>query len=146
MARQRLHLGKPPRTARFEILRRDWSSITNQKSLLETLLLRLNLKASKELEMGQPWIHGVEPNEVDLYQPLKHVEGHSLWVGTTGSGKTRAFDVNIAQAIMRNEVVIIIDPKGDKEMRDNARRTCEAMGTRSASYSSILPSRKSPCE
>lgn len=113
----------------FEILRRDWSSITNQKSLLETLLLRLDLKASKELEMGQPWIHGVEPNEVDLYQPLKHVEGHSLWVGTTGSGKTRAFDVNIAQAIMRNEVVIIIDPKGDKEMRDNARRTCEAMGT-----------------
>lgn len=55
-------------------------------------------------------------------QPLKHTEGHSLIVGTTGSGKTRMFDILISQAILRGEAVIIIDPKGDKEMRDNARR------------------------
>ncbi len=38
------------------------------------------------------------------------------------------FDILISQAILRGEAVIIIDPKGDKEMRDNARRACEAMG------------------
>ncbi|WP_249925492.1 helicase HerA-like domain-containing protein, partial [Escherichia coli] len=82
----------------------------------------------KELPIGQPWIHGVEPKEEKLMQPLKHTEGHSLIVGTTGSGKTRMFDILISQAILRGEAVIIIDPKGDKEMRDNARRACEAMG------------------
>ncbi len=34
-------------------------------------------------------------------QPLKHTEGHSLIVGTTGSGKTRMFDILISQAILR---------------------------------------------
>ncbi|TDX26813.1 conjugal transfer pilus assembly protein TraD [Modicisalibacter xianhensis] len=101
----------------FEILKRDWSSIVNT-----------NPKRGKEAPMGQPWIHGLEPKEAKIYQPLKHSEGHTLIVGTTGSGKTRLFDVLINQAILRNEAVIIIDPKGDKEMQENARRTCEAMG------------------
>ena len=113
----------------FEILKRDWSSITGDKSLFTKLMLKAGFMKEEELPMGQPWIHGVEPDEIKVYQPLKHAEGHSLIVGTTGSGKTRKFDIHIAQAILRNEAVIIIDPKGDKEMRDNARRTCEAMGT-----------------
>lgn len=78
-------------------------------------------------------------------QPLKHTEGHSLIVGTTGSGKTRMFDILISQAILRGEAVIIIDPKGDKEMRDNARRACEAMGSRKDSSHFIQHSRKSRC-
>lgn len=101
----------------FEILKRDWSSMIDTES-----------GHGQEAPIGQPWIHGIEPKEERLYQPLKHTEGHTLIVGTTGAGKTRAFDVLIAQAILRGEAVIIIDPKGDKEMRGNARRTCEAMG------------------
>lgn len=101
----------------FEILKRDWNSFGKKK-----------LKKGEEPQMGQPWIHGIEPNEQTIMQPLTHAEGHTLIVGTTGSGKTRLFDLLISQAIMRGEAVIIIDPKGDKELRDNARRACEAMG------------------
>lgn len=102
----------------FEILRRDSSDVKGS----------LTNKKKNEEDIGQRWIHGVEPNEVDIYQPLKHIQGHTLIVGTTGSGKTRLFDTFISQAILRNEAVFIIDPKGDKEMADNALRACESMG------------------
>lgn len=111
----------------FEILKRDWTSIVGRESTVKKVVRKIQGK-KKELPIGQPWIHGVEPKEEKLMQPLKHTEGHSLIVGTTGSGKTRMFDILISQAILRGEAVIIIDPKGDKEMRDNARRACEAMG------------------
>jgi conjugal transfer pilus assembly protein TraD len=112
----------------FEILKRDWSSIVGTESTTSKVVRTIRGRKKKEVPIGQPWIHGVEPKEEHLMQPLKHTEGHSLIVGTTGSGKTRMFDTLISQAILRGEAVIIIDPKGDKEMRDNARRACEAMG------------------
>lgn len=112
----------------FEILKRDWSSIVGTESTTSKVVRTIRGRKKKEVPIGQPWIHGVEPKEELLMQPLKHTEGHSLIVGTTGSGKTRMFDTLISQAILRGEAVIIIDPKGDKEMRDNARRACEAMG------------------
>ncbi len=83
---------------------------------------------SGEPAMGSAWIHGLSATEEMLYQHLKHVEGHTLIVGTTGSGKTRMFDLLISQSIMRGEAVIIIDPKGDKEMAANARRACRVSG------------------
>lgn len=111
----------------FEIMKRDWHSLTATEPFLSRLKNRVKGKEKPDL-MGQTWIHGVEPKEVKLNQPLAHTEGHTLIVGTTGSGKTRMFDIMISQAILRGEAVIIIDPKGDKEMRDNAQRACESMG------------------
>lgn len=112
----------------FEILKRDWSKIVSVGVERGTLKAKLTGK-TKEVQMGHTWIHGVEPKEHALMQPLKHSESHTLIVGTTGSGKTRCFDLLIGQAIARGECVIILDPKGDKEMRDNARRACEKLGT-----------------
>lgn len=116
----------------FEILKRDWSEIHSVRKskyfhIWNYFRKRLGIK-QPEPPMGVQWIHGVEPDEEEIYQPLKHTEGHTLIVGTTGSGKTRMFDILISQAILRGEAVIIIDPKGDKEMRDNARKACEAAG------------------
>ncbi len=71
------------------------------------------------------WIHGVG-QEKDLRVDLKLLEGHTLIIGTTGAGKTRLFDLLVAQAILRDEAVVIIDPKGDMELRENARRACAA--------------------
>lgn len=71
------------------------------------------------------WIHGVG-REGNLYVDLGLLEGHTLIIGTTGAGKTRLFDLLISQAILRDEAVIIIDPKGDAELRENARRACAA--------------------
>lgn len=79
-------------------------------------------------DIGQRWIHGVEPMETDLYQAVSHANGMTLIVGTTGAGKTRLYDILISHAILRGEPVIIIDPKGDHELRENARRCCESIG------------------
>lgn len=98
----------------YEILKRDKQTLLNH---------------GHGKQMGSPWIHGVEFHEDDVYQPIDHTEGHTLIVGTTGAGKTRCFDVLITQAILRNEAVIIIDPKGDKELRNNAERACIAAGS-----------------
>jgi len=98
-----------------EILTRDWSLFESKE-------------AKKDRAIGHRWIHGIEPIEKQIRQPLDHSEGQNLIVGTTGSGKTRLFDLLITQAIMRNEAVIIIDPKGDKELRNNAKRACKAIG------------------
>jgi conjugal transfer pilus assembly protein TraD len=54
--------------------------------------------------------------------------GIRLIVGSTRVGKTRLFDVLIAQAIFRGETVIIIDPKGDHGLAQNARAVCDATG------------------
>lgn len=80
-----------------------------------------------EPAMGKAWIHGIEPHESTVYQPLKHIEGHTLIIGTTGAGKTRLFDLLISQCILRDETVIIVDPKGDKELAANAERACKAL-------------------
>lgn len=77
---------------------------------------------------GMGWLHGMEPKETDLWQLLAHTNGHTLITGVPGSGKTRLFDMLISQAISRGEGVIIIDPKGDKELRSNALRACKANG------------------
>ena len=97
-----------------------------------TDVLRRNpekLFGAKALKKGHQWIHGLGLRlEQDILFPLDLASGHTLMVGTTGSGKTRLLDILISQAIMRGEAVFIIDPKGDKELRDNASRICEKMG------------------
>ncbi len=76
---------------------------------------------------GAYWLHGLA-KESDIYTDLENLVGHTLIVGTTGVGKTRMLDLLIAQAILRNEPVIIIDPKGDQGLADNAKKVCELMG------------------
>ncbi len=98
-----------------------------KRSLSDTINVSPD-QLTKDDELGQRWIHGVEPNEDDIFQAVSHANGMTLITGTTGSGKTRTFDLLVSQAIARNEPVFIIDPKGDHELRENARRACEALG------------------
>jgi len=77
---------------------------------------------------GAYWLHGVGMEDKDRGWLQAYTSGHSLIVGTTGSGKTRLFDLLITQAILRGEVVIVIDPKGDKELRANMMRAYDFIG------------------
>lgn len=70
--------------------------------------------------MGANWLHILEAQEQNIYLDCDHTNGHMLIVGTTGAGKTRAFDLLIQQAILRREAVVIIDPKGDHDLREKA--------------------------
>lgn len=79
--------------------------------------------------IGAPWIHGLDARERAQMVPLEHIEGHLLVVGTTGSGKTRLLDLLITQAVLRGEAVVIIDPKGDQDLRRSAQNACALCGT-----------------
>jgi conjugal transfer pilus assembly protein TraD len=82
-----------------------------------------------EGQMGQTWIHGLGVlKEEALFMPMPHAGTHTLIVGTTGAGKTRSFDSLIAQVIAKGYSVIIIDPKGDRDMCNAARQACIELG------------------
>ncbi len=78
--------------------------------------------------LGSDWIHGLGERERAVRLPLAHTEGHLLVVGTTGAGKTRLFDLLVTQAVLRGEAVVIIDPKGDQDLRHAAERACRSAG------------------
>ncbi len=78
-------------------------------------------------DQGAGWLHALAP-EKPITMALGNLYGHMLIVGTTRSGKTRFFDNLITQAVLREEPVIIVDPKGDHDLRKNAERACQAIG------------------
>lgn len=78
---------------------------------------------------GKQWIHGIAGvKDKDILIPYESLEGHTIVFGTTGAGKTRMMETMIFQSVMRGETVIIIDPKGDRELREIARSACFLAG------------------
>lgn len=65
---------------------------------------------------GNPVLHGIEPNEQDVWLALLERVGHTIIYGTTRVGKTRLAEVLITQDIRRGEVTIVFDPKGDADL------------------------------
>lgn len=64
-----------------------------------------------------PAIHGIEPQEKDIFLNLSERVGHSMILGTTRVGKTRLLELMIASDIRRyDSAVIVFDPKGDAEL------------------------------
>lgn len=115
---------EPKHTQRaLEIKRRSVKSVLPPAWYLKLM----KVKPLDEVK-GRPWIHGVEPKEGPIYIPLDTLEGHVVCFGTTGSGKTRLLETVISQAIARNEVIILIDPKGDKELKEIAEQGCITAG------------------
>ena len=108
----------------------DWTDIEAQKmhALLGQGVAQTigKITAAHHLN-GDYWIHGLAKEEAKFMEVASLV-GHTLLIGTTRVGKTRMMELLIGQAIMRGEAVIIIDPKGDHALAENARKMCEAMG------------------
>lgn len=73
---------------------------------------------------GSPDIHSVEDHNLinPIFLTRNLLEGHTMLLGTTGSGKTRFFDLLVSQAIERGDAVIILDPKGDRDLQQNILR------------------------
>lgn len=65
---------------------------------------------------GDPALHGVEPEEAEIWMDLGERVGHTLILGTTRVGKTRLAELLITQDIRRGEIVIVFDPKGDADL------------------------------
>jgi len=108
----------------------DWTDVESQKmhALIGQGVAQTIGKITNERHLdGAYWIHGLD-KETDRFMDIANLVGHTLLVGTTRVGKTRMMELLIGQAIIRNETVIIIDPKGDHALAENARLICAAMG------------------
>jgi len=108
----------------------DWTDVESQKmhALIGQGVAQTIGKITNERHLdGAYWIHGLD-KETDRFMDIANLVGHTLLVGTTRVGKTRMMELLIGQAIIRNETVIIIDPKGDHALAENTKRICAAMG------------------
>jgi hypothetical protein len=77
--------------------------------------------------------------------PLRGESGsHTLIVGATGSGKTVTQALILARAIERGHGAVIIDPKGDALLRQQARDRARAVGRRYREWTPSGPSRYNP--
>lgn len=65
---------------------------------------------------GRTEIHGVEPDEEDIWTALAELTNHVIVYGTTRVGKTRLAQLLIAQDIRRGDPTFVFDPKGDGEL------------------------------
>ncbi len=65
---------------------------------------------------GSAVLHGVEPDEKDIWMNLGERVGHTVVLGTTRVGKTRLAEILVTQDIRRGDVVILFDPKGDADL------------------------------
>jgi len=89
---------------------------------------------------GSPIIHGVEPDETEVWMPLSERVGHCLVVGTTRVGKTRLAELYVTQDIHRKsaagerEVVIVFDPKGDADLLKRMYAECKRAGRENEFY------------
>lgn len=79
---------------------------------------------------GNPLLHGVELHERDIFVPLSDLEGHVFVAATTGTLKTKLLALLASQAIRREprECVVVIDPKGDRDLLNLMRTECAAAG------------------
>lgn len=107
----------------------EWMPIHTQRAV-DYMLSGMPSSNDKDQKYpGSPWIHGLNlGKEKDINIPLLSLEGHTILFGTTGSGKTRAYELMVTQAIHRGDTVIVIDPKGDIELRDRMKQECERAG------------------
>lgn len=85
---------------------------------------------------GKSWIHGVgcarlsskEKGEGDVMIPFEALKGHCAIIATTGAIKTRLAALIIFQLASRGDAVIVIDPKGDKDLRAICKQAAEFAG------------------
>jgi conjugal transfer pilus assembly protein TraD len=116
----------------------EWTSIHAQK-VQDLYHDPERLSEIKRERKGATYLHGIGiADEAPVYLFDTESKGHVHIVGTTGSGKTRLFDLIVTQCIMRNEPLIILDPKGDKELMHNAEATYQRLG-RSKDFSFFHP-------
>jgi conjugal transfer pilus assembly protein TraD len=100
-----------------------------------------NFVPLKADSVGVSWIHGISPDEEELTLPIEALPGHTLVVGTTRAGKTRLYELLTTQIVHAKKILIIIDPKGDKDWEQRVRKECERAGRKFLYFHPAHPSK-----
>lgn len=116
---------EPRHTQRaYEIMKRDLVDVYPPLWWIKWTKLKQNPFKAK----GLPWIHGLDMKEVDVFLPFDSLKGHCAIIATTGAIKTRLAALVIFQLAMRGDTVIVIDPKGDRDLREICREAARLAG------------------
>lgn len=116
---------EPRHTQRaYEIMKRDLDEVYPP----EWWLRFADAKTDPRNAKGLPWIHGLDMKESDVILPFDSLKGHCAIIATTGAIKTRLAALVIFQLAMRGDCVIVIDPKGDKDLREICRQAAVLAG------------------
>lgn len=113
------HTGKA-----YEVMKRDLDDVYPPAWLMRVL----GEKRVPQNERGLQWIHGLEREEKDILAPIDSLKGHCAIIATTGAIKTRLIALIIPQLVARGDVVFVIDPKGDHELKEICRLSAAANG------------------
>lgn len=76
---------------------------------------------------GKAWIHGMD-EEKSITVTNQSFVGHTGIISTTGALKTSLFKLMVYQFALQGDCVIIIDPKGDKDLYAAGRDAAIALG------------------
>ncbi len=92
-------------------------------------LMGSGLKGQEGRGHGSRDIHALSArNKALISVPVRDLRSHTLIFGTTGAGKTRLFDLLISQAELRGECVIVLDPKGDRDLKERVAAAAASCG------------------
>ena len=116
---------EPRHTQRaYEVLKRDLSDVYAPPWWLKMMGIKNDPRTAK----GLPWVHGLDMKETDITLSMETLKGHCAIIATTGAIKTRLAGLIIYQLAMAGDCVIVIDPKGDRELREICRQAAIASG------------------
>lgn len=116
---------EPRHTQRaYEVMKRDLAEVYPPKWWLKLAKIKSDPMQAK----GLPWIHGLNMKDGDVLLPFDSLKGHCAIIATTGALKTRLAALVIFQMALRGDCVIVIDPKGDKDLREICRQAAILAG------------------
>ena len=99
-----------------------------------------SLPTGRDGRGGYPALHAVgQYEERPLVLPWSELVGHVLVGGTTRSGKTRLLEVILCEAIRGPGTVIVMDPKGDRELLVRTASQARRLGRPFAFFSPAFP-------
>ena len=75
-------------------------------------------------------------NENRIFIPVSDLTLHTIIFGTTGSDKTRLFDLLTVQAVLRGDTVIVINPKSDRDLLSRI-TACARKNMRERSFANL---------
>jgi conjugal transfer pilus assembly protein TraD len=109
--------------------------------ILEMALAREGaLPVAADARGGHPALHAVgQDQEQPLVLPWSELTGHVLITGTTRSGKTRLLEVLAAEVIRGPGAVVILDPKGDRDLLARCAAEASRQGRPFACLSPAFP-------
>ena len=113
------------RAAGRRYLKKHWT-----ECLMHPFRTGAHLRVQSRLVAIQPgfrWMQALGDEERKILS-FKELAGHMAVFGTTGSGKSRFLEIQIAQAILEGHCVIVVDPKGDKSLEVTMRKFCHLAG------------------